>query len=396
MTAHEPRSSAAPPRTSSARACRSNGPRSCPARRSRTRRCWSGRSSQPVPRRLDLRRPRRPGPRARRLPDGRDRRRERARRRRRRRPPARVPATPAATAARASSTRPRARVRAPAVPVPRVDLRLRRRAARTRRSPTGSRTSTRLLRPARRCASRSSRGSCCSTSPARRRRPQEHVGDLAPHLAALPAAPSCGAARGSSTTSTPTGRRSPRTTASACTARACTRSSTGSRTTCRGETITGAGAWCGGSMTLAEGVETMATRRRRTAAGRSRASTSDLRSILYFLAVPQHARLAAPRLRDAAHAVAARRRTAPRSSASGSSSRATIAARGLRPVRRGRVLGPGQPRGLAASASSRSAGMASRALHARPLHDAGGRRARVRRDGRRALPGGARRQEVAP
>ena len=28
-------------------------------------------------------------------------------------------------------------------------------------------------------------------------------------------------------------------------------------------------------------------------------------------------------------------------------------------------------------------------VHARPLHDAGGRRARVRRDGRRALPGGA-------
>ena len=61
--------------------------------------------------------------------------------------------------------------------------------------------------------------------------PQEHVGDLAPLLAALPQRRAASAAPGSSTTSTPTGRRSPRTTASACTARACTRSSTGSRTT---------------------------------------------------------------------------------------------------------------------------------------------------------------------
>ena len=61
--------------------------------------------------------------------------------------------------------------------------------------------------------------------------PQEHIGDLAPLLAALPQRRARSAARGSSTTSTPTGRRSPRTTASACTARACTRSSTGSRTT---------------------------------------------------------------------------------------------------------------------------------------------------------------------
>src|SRR3954451_14270564 len=50
-----------------------------------------------------------------------------------------------------------------------------------------------------------------------------------------------------------------------------------------GETIEGAGAWCGGSMTLAEGVETMTVdgaRARRPIEG------VDLRSILYFLVFP--------------------------------------------------------------------------------------------------------------
>ena len=76
--------------SSSARACRSSARRSCRGRRSPTRACSTG-SSSTSSGRLDLRRPRRPGARARRLPDGRGRRRERARRRRRRRPPARVP-----------------------------------------------------------------------------------------------------------------------------------------------------------------------------------------------------------------------------------------------------------------------------------------------------------------
>jgi phenylpropionate dioxygenase-like ring-hydroxylating dioxygenase large terminal subunit len=62
--------------------------------------------------------------------------------------------------------------------------------------------------------------------------PDEHVGDLAPALARYRSA-SLRRARGSSTTSTPTGRRSPRTTASACTARACIPSSTSSATTSR-------------------------------------------------------------------------------------------------------------------------------------------------------------------
>jgi glycine betaine catabolism A len=50
-----------------------------------------------------------------------------------------------------------------------------------------------------------------------------------------------------------------------------------------GETITGAGLWCGGSMTLADGVETMAVD---GGHGRRPIAGVDLRSILYFLVFP--------------------------------------------------------------------------------------------------------------
>src|ERR1700754_605803 len=51
-----------------------------------------------------------------------------------------------------------------------------------------------------------------------------------------------------------------------------------------GETIEGAGLWCGGSMTLAEGVETMATDG--GVLGRKAIAGVDERSILYFLMFP--------------------------------------------------------------------------------------------------------------
>jgi glycine betaine catabolism A len=51
-----------------------------------------------------------------------------------------------------------------------------------------------------------------------------------------------------------------------------------------GETIAGAGSWCGGSMTLADGVETMATDG--GGHGRTPIAGVDLRSILYFLLFP--------------------------------------------------------------------------------------------------------------
>ena len=66
-----------------------------------------------------------------------------------------------------------------------------------------------------------------------------------------------------------------------------------------------------------------------------------------------------------------------------------IAGAGLRPDRRGRASGTRSTARTGTSARSRSRGWRSRAFDARPLHDAGGRRARLRRDGRRALPGGA-------
>jgi Rieske 2Fe-2S family protein len=54
-----------------------------------------------------------------------------------------------------------------------------------------------------------------------------------------------------------------------------------------GETYEGAGAWCGGSMTLAEGVETMAvTGSEHNRGGRAPIPGVDLRSILYFLLFP--------------------------------------------------------------------------------------------------------------
>ena len=61
---------------------------------------------------------------------------------------------------------------------------------------------------------------------------------------------------------------------------------------------------------------------------------------------------------------------------------------GLRSERRRRVLGPGQPRGLA-RLRAHAAGHELARVRPRPLHDAGGRRARVRHDDRQALPGGA-------
>ena len=98
-------------------------------------------------------------------------------------------------------------------------------------------------------------------------------------------------------------------------------------------------------------------------------------------AVPERAHLAASRLRDAAHAVAARGRPHGR--------RLRVVLRGRR---HGRSTTP-SPSGTRStartgtSASSPSAACEPR-LHARPLHDAGGRRAPLRRDGRRPLRGG--------
>ena len=62
--------------------------------------------------------------------------------------------------------------------------------------------------------------------------------------------------------------------------------------------------------------------------------------------------------------------------------------RGLRPLGRDRVLGPGQPRGLARLRAHREGGAHPR-LRRRPLLGRGGRRPRLRLDGRRPLHGGA-------
>ncbi len=181
-------------------------------------------------RELGLRRPHRPGQRARPVPDGRAGRRERLRRRRRRRPPPRLPQQLPPPRRAARRRRPRGSSRACSAP--------------TTRGPTGSTAACKNapftegledFEPA-----------CFGLKPVRlavveglvlldlsgeapaarraRRRARAAAGAL-PHRRA-PAR-----RRRSSTRSRPTGRRSPRTTTSACTAPACTRSSTASRTT---------------------------------------------------------------------------------------------------------------------------------------------------------------------
>ena len=115
-----------------------------------------------------------------------------------------------------------------------------------------------------------------------------------------------------------------------------------------GEVLEGTGAWCGGSMTLSEGAATMGregghAHPRPPIDGLSGAGP-ELRPLLR--AVPERARLPASGLRDAAHPLAARGRSHRRGL------RVAVRAghdrgRGLRPLGRDRLLGPGQPRGLA-------------------------------------------------
>ena len=90
-----------------------------------------------------------------------------------------------------------------------------------------------------------------------------------------------------------------------------------------GEVMEGAGAWCGGSMTLSDGAATMA-REGGTEHGRppiEGLSGDDLGLGSLLRAVPELARLAPSRLRDAPHHVAAGTPTGQGWSASGSSSR---------------------------------------------------------------------------
>ena len=84
-----------------------------------------------------------------------------------------------------------------------------------------------------------------------------------------------------------------------------------------GETIEGSGLWCGGSMTLAEGVEDMTVDGART---RKPIDGVDVRSILYFLIFPNTLVSLHPDYVMLHTLWPQRGRTAPRSSASGSSS----------------------------------------------------------------------------
>ena len=117
--------------------------------------------------------------------------------------------------------------------------------------------------------------------------PDEHVGDLAPAAGALPARRAAPRAadrlRGRRQLE---GDRRELQRVPALPGRA-PRAQPALRTTSRARRSSGAGAWCGGSMTLAEGVETMAATGGQHAAPPIAGLTEDdQRSILYFLLFP--------------------------------------------------------------------------------------------------------------
>ena len=103
----------------------------------------------------------------------------------------------------------------------------------------------------------------------------------------------------------------------------------------------------GGSMELDRRRGDDVARRREPAAAVSRRSPrSSTREVLYVGRVPEHADQPAPGLRDDAPHRAGRARASARSSASGCSTRTRSRQPGLRPVVRGRLLGPHEPPGL--------------------------------------------------
>ena len=135
-----------------------------------------------------------------------------------------------------------------------------------------------------------------------------------------------------------------------------------------GESAYGAGAWCGGSMTLVDGRRDDGHReraRRPPAADREpRASPTCATSSTSRCS--QRAGLAAPRLRDAAHALAARARSHRRRSASSSSSRR----RSRRPTSTPPTRSGSGTRSTARTGTSANwaqKGVASRGYSARPL-----------------------------
>ena len=107
-----------------------------------------------------------------------------------------------------------------------------------------------LLGPDRRCASRPSAACCWSTSSGEAPDPAEHVGELLGHLERYRVAALAARRQGRLRRSPPTGRGSSRTTTSACTAPGVHPELNALSDYMSGEEIEGAGAWCGGSMTL--------------------------------------------------------------------------------------------------------------------------------------------------
>ena len=155
-----------------------------------------------------------------------------------------------------------------------------------------------------------------------------------------------------------------------------------------GESVLGAGAWCGGSMTLSDDAETMAreggTNHRPPIAG---LTEEQIRSVYYYLLFPNTLVSLHPDY-VMLHTLWPRAADRTEVVCEWLFEPATMEAGGLRPAGRGRLLGPGQPRGLGRLHGSRSGACAVGGVVAGRYTMPGGRRPRVRRDGRRQLPRG--------
>ena len=261
----------------------------------------------PVPRRLGVRRPRAAARLARRVRHPPDRRREPALRRRRRGQGARL-LQRLPPPRRAPRVRARGHDAPPPVPLPRLVLRLRRQPA-ERAAHRGDRElRPRDLRPQPPAHGGASTASCSPTSPAPPARSTTTSASCTPHLERY--------------------RLGDLQRAAAITydVEANWKAIVENYSEClhcpgvhpelnrlshymSGDEYEGAGAWCGGSMTLNEGAETMAQNGGHGYAPRDRGPDREGAARRPLLrALPQPARLAAPRLRDGPHAVAARRR----------------------------------------------------------------------------------------
>ena len=282
------------------------------------------------------------------------------------------------------------------VPLPRLDLRPRRqpRAGQAHRRPRG--LHPRHLRP----RPHPLRDLAGLRVPVLRRRvgdaaAEAQLGDLVREPGPVRLHEPSVARSRSCTRSAPTGSSSPRTTASATTARASIPSSTSSRPYDLGRRLRAQRRVAGRLDGAGRGRRDDGPRRRPRLARRPAADVRDhdrgRAADLLLRPVADDVPVDPPRLPARPPAGARSTRATRRSICDWLFEADTIACRGLRPVRRDRVLGPHQPAGLARVRAPAARHLVAQ-LGRRPLLERGGVGPGVRPDGRRPLRRGRRRQ----